>query len=92
MECYYCHLQVPSRIKMDSMMCLKEFYEDVPALGLLGTPHGIHPDMPYEADEEVQLVCKYLKAYRAFKNGSSKGINKLFKEGGTFYLGDINCG
>lgn len=69
---------------MDSMMCLKEFYEDVPALGLLGIPHEVHPDTPYVVDEEVQLVCKYLKAYKLFKSGSgsSKGINKLFKEGG----------
>ncbi len=67
---------------MDSIMCLKEFYEEVPALALLGTPEEIHPTTPYVVDEEVQLVCKYLKAYNAFKSGSSKGINKLFKEGG----------
>ena len=71
---------------MNSEMCLKEFYDDVPALGLLGTPHEVHPDTPYVVDEEVQLVCKYLKAYKVFKSGSSKGINKLFKEGGMYIL------
>ena len=64
---------------MNSEMCLTEFFEDIPALGLLGTPYEIHPDIPYVVNEEVQLVCKYLKA---FKIGGSKGINKLYKEGG----------
>ena len=59
-------------------MSLKEFYEDVPALGLLGTPHKVEPELPYVVDEEVQLVCKYLRAH---KIGGTKGINKLYKEG-----------
>jgi hypothetical protein len=63
---------------MNSEMSLAEFYEDIPALGLLGTPYRIDPDTPYVVDEEVQLVCKYL---RAFKIGGTKGINKLYKEG-----------
>ena len=63
---------------MNSEMSLKEFFEDIPALGLLGTPQVIDPSEPYVVDEEVQLVCKYL---REFKIGGSKGINKLFKEG-----------
>ena len=73
------HVQVPShnhsRTPDDA---LKHFQQEVPALGLLGTPHYIHPDTPYTVDEEVQLVCKYLKA---LKVGGKKGIDKLYKEG-----------
>ena len=67
--------KVPSRIKMNSEMSLKEFLQDVPALGLLGTPHLIDPNTPYKVNEEVQLVCKYLWAHK------HKAINKLYKEG-----------
>ena len=48
----------------------------MPALGLLGTPHYIDPDTPYTVDEEVQLVCKYLKALQI---GGKKGIDRLYK-------------
>ncbi len=73
-----CSTKVPSRIKMNSEMSLMEFFEDVPALGFLGTPYLIEPNAPYIVNEEVQLVCKYLRAY---KIGGTKGINKLYKEG-----------
>lgn len=62
---------------MTAEMSLKEFFEDVPALGLLGTPHMIYPTRPFEVDRDVQLVCKYLKQY---KIGGSKGIDRLYKE------------
>ena len=57
---------------------LKHFQQEVPALGLLGTPYYIDPDTPYTVDEEVQLVCKYLKALQV---GGRKGIDKLYQEG-----------
>ena len=57
---------------------LKHFLQEVPTLGLLGTPHYIHPDTPYTVDKEVQLVCKYLKA---LKIGGKKGIDRLYREG-----------
>ena len=57
---------------------LKHFQQEVPALGLLGTPHYIHPDTLYTVDEEVQLVCKYLKALQI---GGKKGIDRLYQEG-----------
>ena len=63
---------------MNAEMSLQEFFEDIPALGLLGTPYLIEPSIPYELDEEVQLVCKYLRAY---KIGGTRGINKLYKDG-----------
>ena len=73
------HTKVPSRD--ENMMpgeALKHFQREVPALGLLGTPHYIHPDTPYTVDEEVQLVCKYLKALRV---GGTRGIDRLYQEG-----------
>ncbi len=63
---------------MDPERSLGEFFEDVPALGLIGTPHEVFPQTPYVVDEDAQLVCKYLKA---FKVGGSKGIDRLYKEG-----------
>ena len=62
---------------MNAEMSLKEFVEDVPALGLLGTPHMIYPNSPFDVDRDVQLVCKYLRQY---KIGGSKGIDRLYKE------------
>ena len=59
---------------------LKQFRVEVPALGLLGTSHYIHPETPYSIDPEVQLVCKYLSAY---KIGGLKGIDRLYREGGV---------
>ena len=71
--------QVPSHDhSMTPGEALKHFQQEVPTLGLLGTPHYIHPDTPYTVDEEVQLVCKYLKA---FKVGGMIGIDRLYKEG-----------
>ena len=71
-------MQVPSRNDMSSDESLEMFYEDVPALGLLGTPHPILFECPFEVDADVQLVCKYLNAFRV---GGTKGIDRLFKEG-----------
>ena len=73
------HAQVPSLdLSMTPEEALKHFQQEVPVLGLLGTPHYIHPDTPYTVDEEVQLVCKYLKALQI---GGKKGIDKLYREG-----------
>ena len=69
--------QVPSRDQMTPNESLREFFEDVPALGLLGTPHCIYPQTPFVVDADVQLVCKYLKAYRT---GGTKGIDRLYRE------------
>ena len=73
------HVQVPSLdLSMTPEKALKHFQQEVPALGLLGTPHYIDPDTPYTVDKEVQLVCKYLKALQI---GGKKGIDKLYWEG-----------
>ena len=57
---------------------LKHFKEEVPTLGLLGSSHLIDSTCDYSIDDDVQLVCKYLKAYE------SKKINTLYKEGIVF--------
>lgn len=66
---------------MDAKDSLRMFLDDLPSLGVLGTPHVIDGKMPYVVDEEVQLVCKYLKGYRI---GGAKGIDRLYKEGMYF--------
>ncbi len=53
---------------------LLHFKEEIPALGFLGTPRHIDPGCDYRVDKDVQLVCKYLKAY------DSGAIDMLYKE------------
>lgn len=75
-------VEVPSRISSQSPEdALTQFMEEVPALGLIGSAHMIDPNTPYRVDAEVQLVCKYLRAYWTWmEKGGQKGINKLFRE------------
>ena len=64
---------------------LNMFRELVPALCLLGSPHLIHHGTHYSVDSDVQLVCKYLRAYKVQrKNKVQAGINRLYKEGKRF--------
>ena len=57
---------------MDSVdKTLELFYSEVPILKLFGTPHLVEPDVPYDVDSDVQLVCKYLRAYK------TNNINRL---------------
>ena len=78
---------MPTRNQRNSKESLEEFREDFPALGMLGTPYQILPDIPYVVNEEVQLVCKYLKAY---SSGGSKGIDRLYKEGADSLLVSVS--
>jgi hypothetical protein len=57
---------------------LKQFCCEIPVLGLIGTQHMIPRDKPHSVDEDVQLVCKYL---RALSIGGTKEIDKLYGEG-----------
>ena len=57
---------------------LKHFFSMVPVLKLVGTPHFIGPDILYVVDSDVQLVCKYLRAYK--QRAESTGIDKLAVE------------
>ncbi len=51
---------------------LKCFMDSVPTLGMLGTQHKIDDQAAYSVDSDVQLVCKYLQAYK------SRKIDKLY--------------
>ena len=69
------YVEVPSRdLAMNPHDMLKHFCDDIPTLGLLGTPHLIPSDTPFIIDDDAQLVCKYLKAYK------EKRIDRLYKQ------------
>ena len=63
---------------MEPSDSLTHFLEDVPALGLVANKEYVEPRRPYVVDDDVQLVCKYLKAYEI---GGKNGIDKLYREG-----------
>lgn len=71
-------VQVPSCNGKNAAKSLESFLKDFPALAIRGTHHAIPHHTPYVVDEEVQLVCKYLKGYEI---GGTKGIDRLYKEG-----------
>ena len=74
-------VEVPSRISSETPeQSLAQFIEEVPALGMLGDRCEINPSTPYTVDEDVQLVCKYLKAYWVYMKKRGKGINELYEE------------
>ena len=66
---------------VDSKAALEEslnnFQSEIPVLGLLGSPHLIDHDEPLVSDADVQLVCKYLRAYH---DRTIAGIDRLFVE------------
>ena len=76
------YVEVPSRSNTESPeAALDHFIDEVPALGILGVPHAIDHNTPYSVDKDVQLVCKYLKAYWTFLDEKGHtGINKLYRE------------
>ena len=66
--------------------CYREnFLNFVPILRFIGKPKLIEANKPYLIDNEVQLVCKYLRAMEEFRNRKGKdsqvGINALYQEG-----------
>ena len=59
---------------------LEQFSLEIPTVKLLGTPYCIDDaNILFTVDSDVQLVCKYLKAYKRRKKDS--GIDRLYKEG-----------
>lgn len=54
---------------------------DVPSLGLVGQKEYIDPRLLYQTNSDVQLVCKYLKA---FETGGKNGIDKQYKESESY--------
>lgn len=73
-------LQVPCRDGKTAEEALKLFYHEVPVLQLFSTPHEIKSDIRFTVDNDVQLVCKYLHAYKMVGN-RNKGIDRLYREG-----------
>ncbi|KAL5466954.1 hypothetical protein EMCRGX_G031118 [Ephydatia muelleri] len=74
------YVEVPSRdLTMTPDKMLEQFCGDIPTLGLLGTSHHVCRE-PFIIDEEVQLVCKYLKAHK------EKRIDRLYKDGMLYSL------
>ncbi len=57
---------------------LRLFNVDIPIVGLIGSRHRVHSNTPYTIDKDVQLVCKYLRAYQI---GGVKGIDRLYRDG-----------
>jgi len=74
-------LQVPIRqFEMKPEYALEQFEKEFPALGLLGEHHFVQPSTSFVVDSEVQLVCKYLKAYDDVYRGG-KRIDTLYPKG-----------
>lgn len=68
-------MQIPSRsAEVDPLKNLEHFNTEMPVLGLLGTPVPIEHTSKFSITDEVQLVCKYLKAYE------TKKIDNLYRE------------
>ncbi len=66
--------------EVDPQTSRKLFEEEaVPVLGLLADRYHVQPGTPYNIDEDVRLVCKYLEAYE------SGAINALHSEGESVY-------
>ena len=76
----YFVVQVPSRnTKGDPLENLEQFKTEVPVLGLLGTPVPIEHTSKFTITGDVQLVCKYLKAFE------TEQIDRLYRECKLFY-------
>jgi len=89
-----CIQQVPSRgLSSNPNVFLEDFLSEIPILRTLCTTEMVESTAQYsvESNPDVQLVCKYLKAY---ETGGEKGIDKLFKEGTVpvvKWLSDFLC-
>ena len=53
---------------------LEFFFKQVPTFQFVGTPHCIDSKYKLKIDDEIQLVCKYLKALK------SGHIDNIYKE------------
>ena len=80
-NCLIYVLQIPSRTAgVNPLNDLDIFKIEVPVLGLLGTPVTIEHTSKFSITDEVQLVCKYLRAYE------TKRIDMLYRERKWLYL------
>ena len=80
-NCLIYVLQIPSRnAGVNPLNDLDIFKIEVPVLGLLGAPVAIEHASKFSITDEVQLVCKYLKAYE------TRRIDKLYRECKWLYI------
>lgn len=83
------YVEVPCQTGATSPIdSLVQFKNDFPALALLGDPVLIEHNTQYRIDEDVQLVCKYLKAYWQYLERKKEGIgiNRLVGRGNIILL------
>ena len=74
------YVEVPSRdLNTTSDVLLELFCKDIPIAFLIGTPYLIQNKTIIHVNAEVQLVCKYLKAYK------ENEIDRLYKDGMAMY-------
>ena len=60
-------IEVPCQdVDEDSDKSLEQFCDKIPLFNLIGIRHKVSQNNQFTVSDEVQLVCKYLKAY---KNG-----------------------
>ena len=72
----FTHIKVPnSDVGKTCEQTLKEFKQNFPTLSLLGTTHLVPESSPVDITEDIQLICKYMKAYDSGK------IDTLFLDG-----------
>ena len=67
-------MQVPYQDRFKEEDSFKLLCSEVPALDLFGTPHHVNHEVPFCVDSDVQLVCKYLRAYKTGR------IDELYRE------------
>ena len=60
---------------------MNHFFLEIPTSKLLGTPRYIDATVPYCVDSDVQLVCKYLRAYKLRENLIT-GIDRMYEDTG----------
>ena len=59
------YIEVPCHsIDQDPQLALEQLCDKIPLFNVIGTPLLISQQIPFSVTPEVQLVCKYLKAYQ----------------------------
>ena len=70
------YIEVPcGSLDQDSNDALQLFCNEIPLFNVLGSPHLVPDEIPFSVTMDVQLVCKYLKAYQ------DQRIDALIEEG-----------
>lgn len=59
------YIEVPCHsIDQEPQQALEQFCEEIPLFNTFGTPLLVSQQIPFSVTPDVQLVCKYLKAYQ----------------------------